>query len=103
MGETQVEQPSFENHKWLISIFSKTTEDNNLQFHSRVGTDGLHTMTGNDVISYFPSAANCVNVSLSISQFLDNRSTDFEKVGNFGNGRSNASLLVVRIIRYFAP
>ena len=49
-------------HKWVISIFSKTTEDTNPQIYTILILEGIYILTGNDVINYFWSAANCLNV-----------------------------------------
>ena len=40
------------------------TEDINSQIHSNIAPEGLRIATGNDVIIYFRSAANPINVSL---------------------------------------
>ena len=56
-------------HKWLISIFLKTTEDSNPQVYTSVILEGVYICTGNDVISYFWSAANRVHATAAVTDF----------------------------------
>ena len=58
----------------------------------------IHILTGNDVISYFWSAANRINMFILVmfgSQFLDNVSTGFEMVDSIGKADSRASFPVM--------
>ena len=50
-------------HKWLITIFLKTTEASNSQIRSMVLPKSLYIVAGNDVMGYFRSATNSVNAT----------------------------------------
>ena len=50
-------------HKWLISIFRKTSEANNSQVRSVVVPRSLYIVTGYEVIVNFRSATNSVNAT----------------------------------------
>ena len=56
-------------HKWRISIVSQTTEDSNLQIYTSVTTEGVHILTGSNIINYFWSAANRVHVTPAVTDF----------------------------------
>ena len=49
----------------------------------------FYFITGNDVVIYFLSAANRINVFIWVWSFLDHECTDFEKVYSFGKGDSS--------------
>ena len=51
-------------HKSLISTFLKRTKANNPQIYTRVITGSIYIPIGNNVISYFRSAANCINIAI---------------------------------------
>ena len=80
-----------------------TAEASNLKIYRKTVAVSFNIVTGNDVISNFRLATNRISVSILISQLLDNRSTNLEKIDNFGYGDSRASFLAVHIIRHFAP
>ena len=72
-----------------MSIYSKVTEYSNPQLNISIMPDGLYILTGHGVISCFRSAANRIKVFVFVmfwSLFLDNGSTDFEKLYSFGTG-----------------
>ena len=56
-------------HKWLIKIFSRTTEASNPQVHISITPEGIYICAGNDVISCFRSAANRVHATTAITDF----------------------------------
>ena len=58
-------------HRWLLQVFSKTTEDSNPQVHTSVKPKGIniYTVGLNDVISYFRLAANCVHAIAAVPDF----------------------------------
>ena len=50
-------------------FFSKTTKDSNPQVYTSITPEGIYIFTGNDVISYFPSAANGVHTTANVTDF----------------------------------
>ena len=60
-------------HKWLISIFSKTSEDSNTQIFKSIIPEHIYIATGNDVIViiYFRSAANRLHATVTTADFTD--------------------------------
>ena len=66
---------------------------------TKIFSEVLHILTGNDVISNLQSAANRVISSILNLQFLCNHSTYFDKVDSFGNDNSSSSFPLVQIIR----
>ena len=85
-------------HKWLILIFLKTIEASSSQIIQLVA-EGLCLMTGNDVITYFRSAANRTKCQLWVV-FLYKCSTHFQKVCIFGKGDSSASFSLSAITHF---
>ena len=69
-------------HKWLIQIFSKTTEAINPQVHTSVKPEGIYICTGNDVIGYFRSATNSVSATGAAANFSVRKWFFFEYLGN---------------------
>ena len=48
--------------KGFFFNISETTRTSNFKIYRKVALDSLYILTGNDVISYFRSAANRINV-----------------------------------------
>ena len=48
--------------KWLIVIVSETTKESSFKIQQALAIVSLYIFTGNDVTSYFRSAANRINV-----------------------------------------
>ena len=76
---------------------SKTNGASNFKIYRNVALDGLFIATGNDVIIYFLSTVNHINVFIFghvRSRFLSNGSIDFIEPYRFGKGNSRPSFLV---------
>ena len=54
----------------------ETTEASNPQIYTNVDPEGLYIITGNDVISYFRLAANCIHVTATAANFTVTKKND---------------------------
>ena len=77
--------------KWLILIFSETTNVSSFKIYHGTALNGLYMFTGKDVTSYFRTAENRINVLIFGQVRVDNGSTDSDNVCSFGNCDSSAS------------
>ena len=72
-----VELPDHQCGDDLVLNISETTKAS--KFRPSIALDSLYIFTGNDVASYFRSAANRINVFI-LGRLLENGSTDSEEV-----------------------
>ena len=56
-------------HKWLVTIFWKTTQASNSQIRNEVVPKSLYIVTGNDVIGCFRLATNSVSATGGTANF----------------------------------
>ena len=69
-------------HKWLTSIFWKTAVASNSQIRGMVVSKSMYIVVGNDIMGYFRSAANSVNVPGTIANFSVRNFFFLDYVGN---------------------
>ena len=84
-------------------IISEITRASNFKIYRHIALNSLYISTENHAIIYFWSAANrmCSFLVVFVSRFLDNASTDFEKVYNFGTGDSSDSFSAFKTLDIF--
>ena len=52
-----------------VDFLEKNTEGRNRQIYTRVIPEGIHILIGNDVISYFRSAADRVHATAAVTDY----------------------------------
>ena len=62
-------RPKWTLHKWLISIFWKTSEASNSQIRAMVVPKGMYIVAGNGVIGYIRLATNGVYATGATANF----------------------------------
>ena len=96
---------AFRRHEMIFFNISKTIRDSDFKIYHKVVLDSLFIRTGNDVINYFRSAANRTNVIkfwvIFESRFLDNGSTDSEKVYSLETAIQVVHFLLCNVLDIF--
>ena len=96
-------------HEMSFGNISETVRDSNFKIYRNVSLFSLCSLTGNDVIICFRSAANRINVFILPwwswvvfgSRCLDNGSIDFKKVYSLGTSDSSAQLALMKYLGQF--